>query len=322
MPAVVATVLEARDAEVLVVERGRRSIGIAVGRLVVIAHADAVRNSVEPLGRIRVLEDRERRVGAHPLDRVAAVLSVLHAIAEMDHVRNVVRHAMRHDPVGLRAEHGVEPAVELARVVLRVGEPDEREVGTDRGHGAPVPDHPEIAAVGIDGIDRTVGFAVAGVGDSCLDAAAEGLERRGDGDVGAAENSRERIECIEAPAEQINISPGLVGQEPMLAQPGHVVDADHAAVGDGADAKIKAPVAGHGDIGDRVIALGRQVGHDGCVRAVVAEGGDHSPPLLVAMGHINAPIGHSHAADRPVHPEFVAAQAKRELPPARIDLDE
>ncbi len=182
--------------------------------------------------------------------------------------------------------------------------------------------HAQISAVGINGVNRPIWFCVAGMGNSRLDAPAKRLKRRRHGDIRPAKNAGKGVGCIEAPPEQIQISPGLICQISIFAQPRHAVDADHAAVGRGADAEIQAPVVGHGNVGDRIIPLRRQVGHDCRVRTVITEGGDHSAVLIVAVGHINSTVGDHNSADRAVNFEFVAAQAKRQLAAVGIDLEE
>ena len=124
---VVGATREMRRAEVLVVE-GRGAVGVAIRGLVVVPHAHAERQALGQTRGRGVLEHAQRGAGALPLDIVASVVAVLHAVAEVAGVDDVARHAVVHDPIGLGLEDRVRAAIELPGVVLGVGESDEREV--------------------------------------------------------------------------------------------------------------------------------------------------------------------------------------------------
>ena len=128
VPAVVAASREARAAEVLVVER-RGTVGVADRRLVVIADAHTKRDAVHELRGGRILERLHRTVGIDPLDRVATVVAILDAVAQLDDSDDIARDPVGDNPTRLRIEHRRRAAIQARGVVLRVGQADQREVG-------------------------------------------------------------------------------------------------------------------------------------------------------------------------------------------------
>src|SRR5215470_11836526 len=109
-----------RFTEKLVVEF-RRTTRRTVWCLVMVANGDTVRNSVLRKGCRGILQPIHRIGCIVPLCRIAAVIAVLDAIAEVSDKRDVPRALLAHDPIGLGGEHIWPAAIEAGDVILRVG---------------------------------------------------------------------------------------------------------------------------------------------------------------------------------------------------------
>ena len=222
--------LEPRHREVLIVKAGD------AGRaLVVIARRHPVRNAAG-------VEDRHAGAGALPLelDRV----DVLRQVAELRDERNVHRHLIGDDPVGLGRERAGERRV--VDVVLRVGDRDQGEVGRGDALLPSVERRRHLVAVGVGDrdVERRGRAAGAGVGrrdqhrrrrrgvdddvERCAVRPREVAAGNGAVDARAAGHRRAGV-VVEAPAsEQTGAREDLAAHAvgDLLRRPGDAPDAD------------------------------------------------------------------------------------------------
>ena len=146
------------------------------------------------------------------------------------------------------------------------------------------------AAAGVGGVDGAGGKF--GALDADLAGDIEGLKGRGDGDLGAAEETGIGVFALELIAVELEIVEGFVAEIGIVFDPMPVVDTDDAGVGGATDGEPDASVDGaDGEAGHSVVTLSGEAGGDGGVGAVVAEGGDDAEAVLVAMGDVDFAVG-------------------------------
>src|SRR5215208_953728 len=127
---VITTPVETRYSKVLVVLGGRSAAAATNRRLVMVAHRQAIRNSIEEGGGHWVFDQTIGTICYLPF-RIVRV-AVFHDAAQACHKNDISGILVSNDPLGLGGKVGcIRPTV--VGVVLGIGHWNDRKVGTWRG---------------------------------------------------------------------------------------------------------------------------------------------------------------------------------------------